>query len=37
VPETPGRKRDRGQQGFQIAGRHIDDQPLKRRKSLKIL
>src|SRR5438477_988200 len=27
VPETPRRKSDRGQQGFQIAGRHIDNQP----------
>src|SRR5205823_11466825 len=26
VPETPGRKGDRGQQGFQMAGRQIDDQ-----------
>jgi hypothetical protein len=36
VPETPGREGDRGQQGFQMAGRQIDDQPLTGRKSLKI-
>jgi hypothetical protein len=27
VPETPGRKRDRGHQGFQMAGGQVDDQP----------
>jgi hypothetical protein len=27
TPETPGRKRHRAQQRFQIARRHIDDQP----------
>ena len=27
VPETPGRKGDRGQQGFQMARRQVDDQP----------
>jgi hypothetical protein len=37
VPETPGRKGDRGQQGFQMAGRQIDDQPPIGRKSLKSL
>ena len=27
VPETPGRKRDRGHQGFEMARRQVDDQP----------
>ena len=27
VPETPGRKGDRGHQGFEMARRQIDDQP----------
>src|SRR4051794_76957 len=27
VPETPGRKRDRGHQGFKMARRQINDQP----------
>jgi hypothetical protein len=27
APEAPGRKRDRAQQRFQVARRHIDDQP----------
>jgi hypothetical protein len=35
VPETPGRERDRGHQGFQMARRQVDD-PLTGRKSLKI-
>jgi hypothetical protein len=26
VPETPGQNRDRGQQGFEVAWRQIDDQ-----------
>src|SRR5207248_3146462 len=26
VPETPGRKGDRGHQGFEVAGRQVDDQ-----------
>jgi hypothetical protein len=37
MPETPGRKGDRGQQGFQMAGRQVDDQPPRGRKSLKPL
>jgi hypothetical protein len=36
VPETPRRKGDRGQQGFQMARRQIDDQPLSGRKPLKM-
>ena len=37
MPQTPGRKGDRGQQGFQMAGRQVDDQPPRGRKSLKPL
>jgi hypothetical protein len=34
VPETPGRERDGGQQGFQVARRQVDDQPPSGRNTL---
>jgi hypothetical protein len=37
VPETPRGKGDRGHQGFEMARREVDDQPLKGYKSLKML
>src|SRR5205823_1343191 len=37
MPEAPGREGDRGQQRLQVARRQVDDQPVKGRKSLKIL
>jgi hypothetical protein len=37
VPETPGRKGDRGHQRFEVTGRQVDDQPPSGRKSLKSL
>jgi hypothetical protein len=37
VAEMPRRKGDRGQQGFEMPRRQVDDQPLKERKSLKVL
>jgi hypothetical protein len=37
VSETPGRERDRGHQGFQMARRQVDDQPPIGRKTLKSL
>jgi hypothetical protein len=37
VPETPGRKRDRGQQRLQMARRQADDQPAKCLNVLKYL
>jgi hypothetical protein len=37
VAEIPRRKGDRGQQGFEMPRRQVDDQPPRGRKSLKPL